>query len=58
MKRLGNTLGGRFGTSWAGGSNIHQVGGYNPPPLSVRDATAQWAQDYAPKAGRAHKAGA
>ena len=38
------------------GSDIHQVDGYDLPK-SVRDATALWAQDYAPKGGRPTKQG-
>ena len=36
------------------GGDIHQVGGYDPPP-SVVDATADWVRQYAPKGGRPHK---
>ena len=36
------------------GGDIHQVGGYDPPP-SVVDATADWVRRYAPKGGRPGK---
>ena len=36
------------------GGDIHQVGGYDPPP-SVVDATADWVRQYAPKGGRPGK---
>ena len=36
------------------GGDIHQVGGYDPPP-SVWDATAKWVRQYAPKGGRPGK---
>ena len=36
------------------GGDIHQVGGYDPPP-SVADATAEWIRQYAPKGGRPGK---
>ena len=36
------------------GGDIHQVGGYDPPP-SVGDATAEWIRQYAPKGGRPGK---
>ena len=38
----------------ARGGDIHQVGGYDPPP-SVVDATADWVRQYAAKGGRPGK---
>ena len=38
----------------AQGGDIHQVGGYDPPP-SVVDATTDWVRQYAPKGGRPGK---
>ena len=54
MKQRGTTLGGRFGTSWAGGQTSTRWGG-TTPPQSVHDATGLWAQDHAPKGGETHK---
>ena len=40
-----------------GGGMHHEEGGGTPPPQTVRDATALWAQLYAPKGGRPTKRG-
>ena len=50
----GGIRGGKCGRSCTGGGDIHQVGGYDPPP-SVVDATAHWVRQYAPKGARPGK---